>query len=53
MDMYQREKMTNLVEDLICSQKVKQGSHFSPREIEKLAGISPSSVTRLVKKHLV
>ena len=39
-----------MIEDLICSQEEKPGSHMSPREIEKHTSISRSSVRRVVKK---
>eukprot|EP00111_Clytia_hemisphaerica_P021584 TCONS_00063476-protein len=39
-----------LVNELICSQEEKQGTHLSPREIEKHTGIKRSSVIRMVKR---
>ena len=39
-----------MVEELICSQEEKPGTHLSPREIEKYTGISRSSVRRMVKR---
>ena len=44
------EENEAIVEDLICSQEEKPGSHMSPREIEKHTGISRSSIRRMVKK---
>ena len=44
------EENEAMIEDLICLQEEKPGSHMSPREIEKHAGISRSSVRRIVKK---
>ena len=44
------EENEAMIEDLICSQEEKPGSHMSPREIEKHTGISRSSVRRMVKK---
>eukprot|EP00111_Clytia_hemisphaerica_P021070 TCONS_00062096-protein len=40
-----------LVNELICSQEEKPGTHLSPREIEKHTGIKRSSVIRMVKRN--
>jgi len=40
------------VSDLICSQEETPHSHLSPREIERHASISRSSIQRIVKKDL-
>lgn len=41
-----------LVSELICSQDDKPHSHKSPREIQRVTGISHSSIQRIVKKDL-
>ena len=38
------------VGDLICSQEENPGTHLSPREIEKITGISRTSMRRMVKR---
>ena len=44
------EENEELVGDLICSQEENPGTHLSPREIEKVTGISRTSVRRMVKR---
>ena len=39
-----------LVGDLICSQEENPGTHLSLRKIEKVTGISRTSVRRMVKR---
>jgi len=41
-----------LVVELICSQEDNRGSSKSPREIQKLTGISRTSVRRIAKRDL-
>ena len=45
-----REEKEELVGDLICSQEENPGTDLSPREIEKVTGISQTSVRRMVKQ---
>jgi len=40
------------VAELICSQEDNPGSSKSPREIQKMTGISRSSVRRIAKRDL-
>ena len=42
----------DLVQELICSQDDQPGTSKSPREIERMTGISRSSVRRIVKQDL-
>ena len=44
------EENEKLVADFICSQEENTGTHLSPREIEKVTGISRTSVRRMVKR---
>ena len=44
------EENEELVGDLIDSQEENPGTHLSPREIEKVNGISRTSVRRMVKR---
>ena len=44
------EENEELVGDLICSQEENPGTHLSPRKIEKVTGISRTSVRRMVKR---
>ena len=49
-DLKKMEENEELVGDLISSQEENPSTHLSPREIEKVTGISRASVRRMVKR---